>query len=444
MDIEYRRRARDRNAIRSAFTAAIARASSVLAAFVTVPITLEYLGRERYGLYIASSILVGWLVMLDFGLGLSLRNLVAYAHGREDPGLVRQNLSTATALSVISVVPILGVAWIASPRINWSAVLNAGTNASTVELTALVRAIACVVAASIITKLILETVRALQRGPLINYMYIASAVLSIFSVLAAVHLRASLAKLALALALPDIMASLVLWVVLAVRDQRFQIGLAHVRLKNASTLLKAGGAFSLIALADLGIYQTDAILISHFCGPGEVTPFSVAARITGVGWNVLAAYLSAIWPAYAEAAVRSDWHWVRRAHSRTRLWITAVTAIGGMLLVLLGPILIPWWAGPGARGTRSLYAAIALQTILSAWTRSHSVLLAGANVLAYQVGAGLLQALIGIAASVMLLKPFGAVGVVLGNCVGYLVISSWFFPLAAKRILESGSFGQGS
>ena len=50
-----------------------------------MPLTVHYLGAERYGVWLTISSLLTWMSMTDFGLaGNALVNVLAEASGRED------------------------------------------------------------------------------------------------------------------------------------------------------------------------------------------------------------------------------------------------------------------------------------------------------------------------------------------------------------------------
>ena len=51
---------------------------------ITVPLTVNYLGAERYGLWMAISSVMALMSFADFGLGNGLLNAVSKAHGRNN------------------------------------------------------------------------------------------------------------------------------------------------------------------------------------------------------------------------------------------------------------------------------------------------------------------------------------------------------------------------
>src|SRR5215471_17509807 len=78
-------RERYRRAGLTASTSYIAKALTVLMGFVSVPLTIGYLGAERYGVWLTISSLLMWVALTDFGLtGNALVNVLSEAIGRDD------------------------------------------------------------------------------------------------------------------------------------------------------------------------------------------------------------------------------------------------------------------------------------------------------------------------------------------------------------------------
>src|SRR5438552_3977583 len=97
--------ARYQRIIHSTFSAAIARGLNLVVSFISVPLAVGYLGRDRYGLWVTISSLLIFLSFADFGLGSSLLNALSDAHGREDRLQAKRYVASAFwLLAIIAVV----------------------------------------------------------------------------------------------------------------------------------------------------------------------------------------------------------------------------------------------------------------------------------------------------------------------------------------------------
>ena len=68
---------------------------SILVSLLLVPITLNYLDSEKYGIWLTISSVIFWFGFLDIGLGNGLRNKLAEALAGGDLKLAQKYVSTS-------------------------------------------------------------------------------------------------------------------------------------------------------------------------------------------------------------------------------------------------------------------------------------------------------------------------------------------------------------
>jgi O-antigen/teichoic acid export membrane protein len=81
---EARSRERYRRAFLAGVTSAASRAVSIAAVLISIPITLKYLGVDRFSVWMTITSLTALLAFADFGLGNGLMNVVARCYADED------------------------------------------------------------------------------------------------------------------------------------------------------------------------------------------------------------------------------------------------------------------------------------------------------------------------------------------------------------------------
>jgi len=113
----------------------ISKALNILISFLSVPLTVHYLGAERYGVWLTISSLITWMSMTDFGLaGNALVNVLAEASGREDRAAA-QHYTASAFWALTGVSALAGVISVASFRyIPWRSVFRVSASTSTHEL----------------------------------------------------------------------------------------------------------------------------------------------------------------------------------------------------------------------------------------------------------------------------------------------------------------------
>src|SRR5256714_3146812 len=99
--------------IHSTVAATAARGLNLFVGFISVPLAVGYLGRERYGVWITISSLLAFLSFTDFGLGSSLLNAVADAHGCDDRPQAQRYIGSAfwllAVMAIVLWMPFAGV-----------------------------------------------------------------------------------------------------------------------------------------------------------------------------------------------------------------------------------------------------------------------------------------------------------------------------------------------
>ena len=105
--------------------------------FLLVPLTINYLNIEQYGIWMTLLSVMSWVAFFDIGLGNGLRNKLAEAVAVNDIKLAKIYVSTAyIAISFIALL-FLVILLAILPVINWTKVFNT-TSLNNAELLKLV------------------------------------------------------------------------------------------------------------------------------------------------------------------------------------------------------------------------------------------------------------------------------------------------------------------
>src|ERR1700692_3845800 len=73
-------------------------AVQVSTSLITIPLTVHYLGDERFGLWMTISSVLAMANFADFGIGNGLLNAVADAYGKDDYERIRRAVSSGFAV----------------------------------------------------------------------------------------------------------------------------------------------------------------------------------------------------------------------------------------------------------------------------------------------------------------------------------------------------------
>src|SRR5438874_9401927 len=120
--------------VRGIFTGLAGRAVAVIVSFISIPLTVRYLGAERYGAWVTISAAMAWIAIADLGLSNSLTNAVSegYASDRRD---LAQNSVAAAFWSLMGIaVVIASIFFSVWARVPWDRVFNVETAQARAEV----------------------------------------------------------------------------------------------------------------------------------------------------------------------------------------------------------------------------------------------------------------------------------------------------------------------
>lgn len=101
---------------------------SILVGLMLVPLTIDYVDSERYGIWLTLSSMVAWIHFFDIGINNGLRNKLGQAFANEDLILAKKYVSTTYALMSLIFLPVMIVLLIVSQYISWNEVLKIASN----------------------------------------------------------------------------------------------------------------------------------------------------------------------------------------------------------------------------------------------------------------------------------------------------------------------------
>ena len=161
---EGRAQERQRRIALSALASALAKAISVSTALISVPLTLNYLGAERYGMWMTMSSLIAMLSFADLGIGNGLLTSVASAHGRDDRGEIQSYVSSAYFILSVIAIATLGLFFLCYPFVDWFRIFNVNTALAQREAAPTVAVFFTCFALSIPISIVQRVQIGLQRG----------------------------------------------------------------------------------------------------------------------------------------------------------------------------------------------------------------------------------------------------------------------------------------
>jgi O-antigen/teichoic acid export membrane protein len=440
-DPEARARERRRRVILSAIASAMAKVLSVATVLISVPLTLHYLGSERYGMWMTISSLIAMLSFADLGMGNGLLNSIAHAHGQGDLRAIRRFVSSGFTILTIVACSVLIAFVLAYPWLTWSRIFNARSVLAQSEAGPALATFVVLFALNIPLGVVGRVQTALQQSFSASLWQCAGSVLALICMLAVIYLQAGLPWLVAAAFGAQSIAAALNTAHFFVRSRsdlrpRYQ-DVSRVAIKHIAT---TGSLFLILQVVAAVAYASDNLVIAQLLGASAVTEYAVPEKLFSLIAMALAIMLAPLWPAYGEALARGDVQWVRSAFGRSLSIALGVASALSLLLVVCAPKLLSLWLGHTVNPPMLLLVGLGLWKIIEAGGTAVAVLLNGANVVRVQIVVGILTGICALTLKIVLIGHIGIAGTVWASIIAFSLIS--VIPLgiwAVPRALKIGS-----
>ncbi|MHB9149539.1 MAG: oligosaccharide flippase family protein [Thermoleophilia bacterium] len=408
----------------TALAAAFARIVSILTVLITVPLTLQYLGAERYGLWMTISSLMVFLGFADLGLGNGLMNAVSSAFGRGDRSAARTSVSSGFFMLLGVAVIVLGLFAALYVVIPWGSVFNVSSPLATREAGPAAAIFVGCFALSLPAGVVQRVQMGYQEGFASQLWQALGSVLGLAAVLTAVHAKSGLPFLVLAISGGPLVAT-----ILNAVDQfgRRRPWLRPewncVSAATARRLLRVGVSFFVLQLAVALAFTSDNLVVAQVLGAEAVSQYAVPMRLFALLGAALGMALGPLWPAYTEAVVRGDADWVRRTFRRSLLFSALVVAVPAAMLVVGGPWVLTVWVGPSIQPTFWLLLGLGIWAMIAAVGSCTAMLLNGIGAISFQAILGVAMGIAALALKIPFTAWFGVAGTIWATVIAYTVIT---------------------
>jgi O-antigen/teichoic acid export membrane protein len=423
--------------IHSTLAAAVARGVNLVVSFISVPLAVGYLGRDRYGVWITISSLLMFLSFADLGLGGSLQNALADAYGRQDRAQAKRYVASALwLLAIIALVLWIPFAaghhWIAVRLFSGSEDLSALTEASTAILIAIT-----IFFLNFPLNLYTQVLTAFQQRTIVNICAIVTSIGNLLAIIGVVAFKGGLVWLVLAYSGCGLLVSVVtsVWLYFYAKPW-LKPSMSSVDSSLMRGLFGSGWKFLVTSIFWMVNLQTDNLIISHFLGPGEVTPYSISYRLLSYAVVFQSFAVVALWPAYTEAKARGDVAWIRRAFKANLIFSIVSSLPLAIVFVVFGQKIIHWWAGEAAVPQFSLLVWMAIWNLMLATVSAGSFLLNAFGRLTGMTIYGTLTAIVNIVLSIVLVQRWGVNGAVVASVLSVGLLSYIPIFLEARYTLQ--------
>jgi O-antigen/teichoic acid export membrane protein len=409
---------------------------------VLVPLTINYLNPTKYGIWVTLSSIIGWFGFFDIGMGHGLRNRFAEALATGQHQLARIYVSTTYAILSLIIGGALVLFCAINPFLNWSAILNAGNDASFErELSLLAVIVFTFFCLSFVFKLITTVLTADQQPAKASVFDLLGKIFTLLIVYIMIRTTSgSLLYLGIVMSAIPVLILVIssIWFYNG-KYKPYRPSYKYVEFSRAHDLLTLGAKFFIIQIASVVLYQTNTIIISHLFGPAEVTPYNVAFKYFSVLMMGFSIIITPFWSAFTEAWSKKEIDWIRKTMQKLiGLWVLLL--LSGIVMLVCSKWIYKAWVGDTVVIPFTMSVLVAAWVLLNAWNGIYSHFLNGLSKIKLQIYIGIATAIVNIPLAIFMGHRWGIEGLLLANVL-LGIVESWIFPVQYAKLINNKAKG---
>ena len=211
-----------------------------------------------------------------------------------------------------------------------------------------------------------------------------------------------------------------------------------------------GILFFVLSLAGGASYMFDNVIALQLLGPQASATMTIALRICMTAFGMLAVLSQPLWPAFTDAAHRTDRGWIRRTALRGAALLVGATAFGSVVLISFGEKLLRAWMHADLGIRTPMLWAISIWVLGQALVRIPVLLLNALALIRFQIYVTIAALMVAYGLKFALAPRLGAAGILWATSFTVIAIGvpafvwriyRWAERPASQEVVLAGHFG---
>ena len=414
----------------------IYKAINLIIVFTTIPLLLNYLEREQYGVWVTIFSIINIVFFVDAGIGNGLKTKLSEAVSLQDFNRANTYISTAYIFIAVIATLLLIIGFVLILSIDLQKLLNTSLeneNLKTVFFTILVMVVISFVL-SLFKSLYYATQQA-SKVELAMLIYQSIVLIGVFVLLQ--YFTRNLLFVALIYGGSNILVGVIFTILFFKKHPKIRLKTSSFEKKKVKDLMGLSLAFFGIQLCMIIIFTTDNLIISNLIGPKEVTTYDIVYKLFQVVITISVIAQDPFWALYTDAYQKKDFQWIKS--TLKRLNILFLFFIGFVVLFYsVSEKIIFFWIQKELNIPNNLILFMSLFVLIRVYGIIYMNFLNSIGKVKVQFWLYLFGAFLNIPLSIYFIKQcnFGSSGVILGTVISIISLSI-ILPIQSYNILKN-------
>lgn len=409
---------------------------SMLFIYLTVPILLDYLGVEYYGVWATIFTILNAAYFMDLGISLGVKNKLTEALAKNEQVEAKIYVSTAYfSIGFISLL-ILCIGLFFVFNMEMQKIFNTTISERELKITMAISIVLVVL--SVVLNIYKSLLQAFQKTFKVELaMAIYQGLVFLQILLLPYFVNHSLIMIGVIYGASNILIAVVFSVIFFYKNRELIPSIAYFKMDKIKEILGLGINFFIIQIALIIILTTDNVIITYLIGPESTASYSIVNKVYQP-FIILSTFIfSPLWTLYTNAYYNKDYVWIKNTFIRlSQLFIVLLLVL--IVLYFSFDWIIKLWIHEPLVYSRALLVGFSSFVLIKIYTDIYLTFLNGIGVIKLQMWLYIFGAIMNIPLSVLFVRyfDFGVTGVILATCASILILAI-LMPIQAYRILKS-------
>lgn len=318
---------------------------SLSTSLLIVPITINYLNNEIYGIWMTITSVLFWINTFDIGLGNGMRNYLTGAISRKDYNLGRRYISTTLILLAVIALTMAIIISVPMSLLDFNQFFNTQALSNEGLRNALIVAISFTLLNFVVKNIGLIFV-AMQKYAINDLLSVSGNVIALGIIYLLTKLTTgNLLYVVFAYTATHCIIYVLAAIPLFIKHPELKPSFNSFDKELTQKIVGKGLSFFVIQISScLVIFGAANMFITQYCGPSAVTAYNIAYKFFNLLVIAYTIILAPMWNAYTDAYVKGDMKWIENNfYSALKLW--GISVVGGAIMLLGCPIFYHLWVG---------------------------------------------------------------------------------------------------
>lgn len=404
--------------------------------FITIPLLLNFLEKELYGIWVTIFSLVNIVLFVDGGISNGLKTKLAEAFSLKKNILAKNYISTSYiclfCIAFLFLIIILPIIFYIDFQLVFNTSLMSNNDLRNVILLTLF-----LISISFVLNLFKSFYYANQQASSVELALLVYQILVLFGlVLIFNYFSKKLIFIALIYGLSNIIVAFFFTFLFFKRNKNLKPSIKFFKKSEVKNLMGLSLEFFVIQLCMIIIFTTDNLLISNLINPEEVAKYDVVFKLYQVIITLSVIALDPFWALFSDAYQKKDFVWIRKTLRRLNL-IFLIFSFFMVIFYFISDDILKIWLQRNLEINKTLFLFMFFYVLVRVYPIVFMFFLNGIGKVKLQMWLFILGAFMNIPLSIFFVKKIslGSSGVILGT-VCSIILLSIILPIQSYKIIR--------